>query len=828
MTNKKKQLMVAFGMPFIICVLILIGNGVYPFGKQCILHMDMYHQYCPFFIEFLDKLKSGGSLMYSWNIGLGSDFVSLFAYYLASPFNWLLVICPKDFVIEFMTILIVLKISFSGMSFFYFLREHFKIEKDFTAAYIFSLGYAFCGFVATYSWDIMWMDCIALAPLIILGLERLVKEGKPALYYITLSISILANYYMSMLICIFLVFYFVALFFQQKGGKLKAFIRFSVYSLLAGGTGVILMLPEMKVLSYSGSSGMSFPKKMEWYFNIVAELSRLCVSAEVYEGNDHWPNLYSGCFVLLLVVFYVFNKEINWKKKLSRIGMLAFFIVSFANNYLDFIWHGLHFPDSLPARQSFLFSFVMLVVAYDTYIHRKGVRIRYMVLSIILVIGMLVASYKKMDHTITEPLCFLVTGIFVACYGALFILLKLKAVTSKKIITELMYVVMIAEIFVNMAVTGFGTTSRVNYLKYQEDYEELLEIAKNDSGENEFYRVENIERQTKNDAPKYGYKSATQFSSLMNINTSHFYQKFYMEGGKNYYCYNGATPITSAMLSVKYMISDDPHGESDIWTKVGKSNNQYLYRNKYTLPMGYMVNDAFIQSFESFTLNKVMGINSIGYFLGAEQETLSRVEPNQVNKEGSTVIRFDKDGHYYANYTNCGADSLTFSFNNGSDWKYGKTTHKYLFDMGYHRAGESVEISNSKMETIHFDVYCLNINAVEKAYSKLSQQTMKMEEYSDTHMKGSIDVKEPGRLILSIESQEGWSLLVDGREQDITTFADTFISVDLDEGKHEIELRYVTPGLKEGAIFSGACVGIFIVLMLIRKLRATKNEAQED
>ena len=132
------------------------------------------------------------------------------------------------------------------------------------------------------------------------------------------------------------------------------------------------------------------------------------------------------------------------------------------------------------------------------------------------------------------------------------------------------------------------------------------------------------------------------------------------------------------------------------------------------------------------------------------------------------------------------------------------------------------------METIHFDVYCLNINAVEKAYSKLSQQTMKMEEYSDTHMKGNIDVKESGRLILSIESQEGWSLLVDGREQDITTFADTFISVDLDEGKHEIELRYVTPGLKEGAIFSGACVGIFIVLMLIRKLRATKNEAQED
>lgn len=63
----------AFLMPFIICVVICIGNGVYPFGDNCILHIDMYHQYCPFFTEFLHKLRTGGSLQYSWNLGLGSD-----------------------------------------------------------------------------------------------------------------------------------------------------------------------------------------------------------------------------------------------------------------------------------------------------------------------------------------------------------------------------------------------------------------------------------------------------------------------------------------------------------------------------------------------------------------------------------------------------------------------------------------------------------------------------------------------------------------------------------------------------------------------------------
>lgn len=85
----------AFLMPFIICVVICIGNGVYPFGDNCILHIDMYHQYCPFFTEFLHKLRTGGSLQYSWNLGLGSDFVSLYAYYLASPLNFLIRALPE-------------------------------------------------------------------------------------------------------------------------------------------------------------------------------------------------------------------------------------------------------------------------------------------------------------------------------------------------------------------------------------------------------------------------------------------------------------------------------------------------------------------------------------------------------------------------------------------------------------------------------------------------------------------------------------------------------------------------------------------------------------
>ena len=118
----------AFGIPFIVSIIICAILGTYPFGENCVLHMDMYHQYCPFFMELRDKLAEGGSLLYSWNLGLGSDFLSLYAYYLASPLNWLLILCPKAFVIEFMTVTIWIKIALAGLFFFWFLGEKFTFE----------------------------------------------------------------------------------------------------------------------------------------------------------------------------------------------------------------------------------------------------------------------------------------------------------------------------------------------------------------------------------------------------------------------------------------------------------------------------------------------------------------------------------------------------------------------------------------------------------------------------------------------------------------------------------------------------------------------------
>ena len=566
----------AFGIPFVVSVIICAAAGIYPFGESCILHVDMYHQYCPFFMEMQEKLTSGGSFLYSWNLGLGSDFIGLYAYYLASPLNWLLILCPKGLVIEFMTVTIWIKIALAGLFFFWYLREHFQlIGKDgkyhtstVLPALVFSTAYAFSGFVATYSWNIMWMDSIALAPLIILGLELLVKKNKPALYYVTLALSILCNFYISLIICIFLVLYFVILFFEQETGKVKACVRFAWYSLLAGGTGAILLIPEAIVLSYAESADASFPETVEWYFGIIEELSRLCTTSAPYTGNDHWPNLYCGAFTVLLVLMYVLNKRISWKEKVPRVLLLVLFVLSFANNYLDYFWHGLRFPNSLPGRQSFLFIFMMLVVGYETLLKRKGIRIWHALVAMTLCFAVLIAGGIKTDASITDSLAFVLTGIFVAAYGICFVLHQIGTKQIRTMMKTFAIGLALGEIILNMAITGFYSLNRTAYLAKMEDYQELLDFAEMDAnldaeeGTDVFYRVEDYERKTKNDDSLYGYPSGTIFSSLMNIEVSRFYQSMYMEGGRNYYCYNGATPVVSSMLSVKYMLSDNNMGSN--------------------------------------------------------------------------------------------------------------------------------------------------------------------------------------------------------------------------------------------------------------------------
>lgn len=821
MKNGKIARMAAFFVPLLVILIICIDHEVYPFGEQCILDVDMYHQYCPFFTELMEKIKNGGSAFYSWNIGLGADFVSLYAYYLASPLNWFLAICPSDHVIEFMTILIVLKIALSGLTFTHYLLAHFDSGKNGVTAFaaaIFGCAYALSGFMAAYSWNIMWTDCMVLAPLIILGLERLIKEGRPLLYYGMLALSILSNYYISIMICIFLVLWFLIYWLEHRENGIKPWLRFAGYSILAGGTGAILIIPTAIVLGYSSTQGTSFPDAMEWYFNIIPELARHMLMTESYTGTEHWPNIYCGVFVLVFFVLYLLNRSISWKSKVSRVLLLVFFVLSFANNILDFFWHGLRFPTSLPGRQTFLYVFVLLMVAYEAFLHLKKNRIWHLGVAAVCVGGFVMVAYHFSDPGLIGQSVFVVSGIFIGCYLVLMAGYLLGNVKVRKVMLAIGCFAMVAELTLNYDVTGFETVSRYAYVKDLADYSNVLKQADAACKEEEqlFYRTEELERKTKNDAALFGYRSATQFSSLMNINVSHFYQNVGMEGGKNFYCINGATPLLSAMLSVRYVLADNDMEANPMRTLVTASGGTYLYENAHVLPLGFMMSEDVIDTWAYEDMGDITAQNQLAQLLGADSLMLEPAGVSVAAKVGESSFLVEETGYYYGTYEKTSAGTLTLETSDGRSRSYSKASHGYTLELGYCEAGTRVAVTNTVNETLNMTVYRLNPEVMQTAFDTLNEQTMELTSFSDDKLTGRIQVEEAGRLIFSIAQEDGWTLYVDGEVTEADAFCDAFISVHLEPGVHDIELRYKTPGFALGLAISDICIFIAALCMFVR------------
>ena len=158
-TAVKKSLPLWEILSFVLPILLL-GIGfyvikIYPFGNRQILVTDLWHQYYPFFRVLYEKLREGGSLLYTWTSGMGTNFLALMAYYAASPLNLLSVFVPMEYLREGMTVILMLKFGFAGLFFCRMLRYCFG--KNDISVCMFSVMYALCSYMMGYYWNIIWI-----------------------------------------------------------------------------------------------------------------------------------------------------------------------------------------------------------------------------------------------------------------------------------------------------------------------------------------------------------------------------------------------------------------------------------------------------------------------------------------------------------------------------------------------------------------------------------------------------------------------------------------------------------------------------------------------
>ena len=120
--QRNKIVLAAFFLPVLLTVAAMAVTGIYPFGENQIAVIDMYHQYVPFLSELQYKIQHGGSLFYTWDGAGGSNFWNLLAYYGGSPLNLLLALFPERFIMEAVTVILLIKIGLAGSFMAMYLR----------------------------------------------------------------------------------------------------------------------------------------------------------------------------------------------------------------------------------------------------------------------------------------------------------------------------------------------------------------------------------------------------------------------------------------------------------------------------------------------------------------------------------------------------------------------------------------------------------------------------------------------------------------------------------------------------------------------------------
>ncbi|MDD6196435.1 YfhO family protein [[Clostridium] aminophilum] len=805
---------VAFFLPVLVMLVTFVNRRIWPFGDNQFLRTDLYHQYAPFFSELQYKLQHGGSLLYSWDIGMGVNFSALYAYYLASPVNWIVALIPKSHLIEFITVLIVLKIALSGVTFTYYLNHHLGMPTF--GAGIFGVFYALSGYQAAYSWNIMWLDCILMFPLILLGLERLVFEGKGLFYGIALGFSILSNYYISIMICLFMIVYFGCLLILRGACPWKKFWasagRFAFYSLLAGALAAVMLLPEIAALRRTASADMDFPKTWETYFPIFDMIARHMCGVTVETGLDHWPNVFCGTAVFLMVPMYFVSRRIDRKQKMVNGALLIFFYASFSINILNFIWHGLHYPNSLPCRQSFIYIALLLTMCCRVYQNLDELSERRIGMFLAGAIGFVLLAEKTVtDDAFKFPVFYAAIGLL-GLYALLMFLYR-KRRFSAETMAVLLILAAFGENLANTMITSVPTTSRASYTADNDGIRMLTGERPTDVG---FYRIDKRDYRTKNDGAWMNFPSPSLFSSMTDANMTSLFSKLGCEGSINAYSTQGVTPLVNSLFSIRYTLYNKEQNDPNLHF-IQESAGMYLYENPDVLSVGFMLPEGLEKDWKLSGSIAPEVQNHLAELLGFD-DLMNSVSSQE--KSGMLSFTADESGVYYIRLSNRSVKKAKLTVN-GRTQTYEDLQRDYLIPAGYVNAGQyvSLESTSPVNEEPRGTVYRYDFDALKQVTSVLGKEQLNVSEWKDSFLSGTVTTAKGGDLLLSIPYDKGWSVTVDGKKSIIDEAFGSLSKVKLDPGTHRIELRYMPQGLIPGAAISGAAVLLMILLAVFGRRR---------
>lgn len=892
-TLRNKYSLLAFVASAFIMIIVYYCFDVIPFGDYTVLRMDLYHQYGPLFAELYDRITSGESLLYSWNSGLGSSFLGNFSNYLASPLAIVMLICGHENMPEAIAIMVLLKAAFASAFFSYYLRK--STGKDDFSISAFGVLYSFCGFFIAYYWNIMWIDAMAVFPLVMLGIEQIIKHGKFKLYLFSLAVVMISNYYMAYIVCIFAVIYFIAMYlshytltekfevkkYVDKNGNtvkpkqakkgiftalgnsrfINAGLRFAGASFAAAGIGAILLVPLFFILQNSSATSGTFPEEFESYFNIFDFIANHLNSVDPTirsSGEDVLPNVYCGVITVMLAPLFLYSKHYDKREKTAYVILLGLLFISFNFNMLNYVWHGFHFPNDLPYRLSYIYSFILLVMAYKALIHIRDFSPKMILTTGIAVLAFIILTQKLGSKNVTDE-TIIISVVFVVFYTLVTLLMN-SGKYQASALALLLFCCVVSEAAVGNT-SHYVMQQQKSY--YTDDYDKFVAVKRNldKLEDNQFYRMELTDLRTRMDPSWYDYNGVSIFSSMAYEDTSNLINYLGVDGNFiNSYTYNGfQTPVFNMMTSLKYVVDNTtstPVPSEKLLIPVTNISKFNAYQNNYHLNIGYCVDKSLIgwdysnenpfivqgdyfkrstgisDVFNPVPIDNVSYSNISEFTSGLDNGELTFFrEINDSDASFTLEYKVRESKSYYLFIESSNVEEVSISY---GDIVYDHNfSSEHIVDIGFIEAGTTVyvDIPIDSGNSGYIDVYLngLDIDKFTQGYNILKAEQLNIESFEETKIKGSVNATKDRLFYTSIPYDESWQIYVDGNrvstdEMKECKIGNGFIGFYLTAGEHDIELKYLPRGFIIGTITSVATIlALVVILFVLRKQKTVSH-----
>ena len=870
----RRYSLLSFLLPAVMLLIAYFAMGLYPFGNKSVLSYDLNAQYAHFFAGLKNILASGNSLLYTWFRTLGGEFMGIIAYYLVSPFNFLIFLLPLSMIETAILLTVLCKTGLIGFTAHLYFTRGMKLTTD--RSLIFSTAYALCSYCVVYGSNLMWLDALLILPLLLWGIEKLIRNEGHGLYVFTLAYAMITNYYMGYMLCIVTAAYFFVYLFGEhsdglehgkspKNALISTFARMGIYTVIALGVSAIIVLPAYHSLSF-GKTEFTVPDFTPTQTaDFLAILKKTLIGS--YDPVDNGtPYIYSGLLPLLFAPIYFLSRKIGNREKLANGILLCFIFSGLFISTVDLFWHGFQFPNGLNYRYAFVFSFLLCKLAAKAYGKEEGIS-KKSVYAVVAYIALAIFCIQAQGYGFGDDLtCIWLSLGALALYAALYCFMHYAK--KERFLTLTLTVCICLELTVASALSLTAYGADVNYSKhnslegYIEKYKPSADaIYKENTG---FYRVEHVGKTKTNDTLSLGLRGISGSTSTLNASVITLMDLIGYGGNSNFANYFDASPVADSIFGIRYFISAEKidNGVYILNEKLTAESEDgvYVYENPLALSVLFSASAAVIPQdlseyrsvFETnnalisaltgaelspYTAVKLKGasygsvypntVNGHTYFvpsspLGAgEYHSISFTVPTEKGKPLFVCLTSDNacKAKVYVN------DELAFNLNTAEG-----ESIRCLGTFG----GETVTV---RLEWTDTDLslksgisyfYQLDPAVLEEAYEMLANNQVNVTEHSNTKLSGSFNFSSALPVLYTTVPYDGdWTLTVDGKPVETLRASGALLSADLSslsltEGEHTVELTYRSASFTAGAVISAVAVLSLIAIHAVNRGILTK------